>query len=92
MKNKNTILETAKQTIIAESNAIGNLVKFLTKDFENAINFIHNSNGRLIVTGIGKSAKIADKIVATLNSTGTPSIFMHAADAIHGDLGIIQKK
>lgn len=90
MKNKNTIIETAKQTIIAESNAIANLVNFLTKDFEDAVNFIHNSNGRLIVTGIGKSAKIADKIVATLNSTGTPSIFMHAADAIHGDLGIIQ--
>jgi len=90
LKNKNTIIETAKQTIIAESNAIANLVNFLTKDFEDAVNFIHNSNGRLIVTGIGKSAKIADKIVATLNSTGTPSIFMHAADAIHGDLGIIQ--
>jgi len=91
LKNKNTIIETAIQTIIAESDAIANLVKFLTKDFENAVEFIHNSNGRLIVTGIGKSAKIADKIVATLNSTGTPSIFMHAADAIHGDLGIIQK-
>ena len=90
-KNKNTILETAKQTIIAESNAISNLVQYLTKDFENAVNYIHNCNGRLIVTGIGKSAKIADKIVATLNSTGTPAIFMHAADAIHGDLGIIQK-
>ena len=72
-KNKNTILETAKQTIIAESNAISNLVQYLTKDFENAVNFIHNCNGRLIVTGIGKSAKIADKIVATLNSTGTPA-------------------
>lgn len=90
MKNKNTIIETAKQTIIAESNAIGDLVEYLTKDFEDAVNFIHNSNGRLIVTGIGKSAKIADKIVATLNSTGTPAIFMHAADAIHGDLGVIQ--
>ncbi|MFD1294129.1 SIS domain-containing protein [Lutibacter holmesii] len=90
-KNKNTIIETAKQTIIDESNAIANLVKFLTKDFENAVHFIHNSNGRLIVTGIGKSAKIGEKIVATLNSTGTPAIFMHAADAIHGDLGNIQK-
>ena len=90
-KNKNTILETAKQTIIAESNAITNLVNFLTDDFENAVKFIHKSNGRLIVTGIGKSAKIADKIVATLNSTGTPAIFMHAADAIHGDLGNIQQ-
>lgn len=85
-KNKNTIIETAKQTIIEESNAIANLINYLTKDFENAVNFIHNSNGRLIITGIGKSAKIGDKIVATLNSTGTPSVFMHAADAIHGDL------
>ncbi len=91
MKNKNTIIENAKQTILAESNAIANLVNFLNEDFENAINFIHTSNGRVIVTGIGKSANIASKIVATFNSTGTPSIFMHAADAIHGDLGIIQK-
>ncbi len=91
MKNKNKILENAKQTILAESIAIANLVNFLDDNFENAINFIHNSNGRVIVTGIGKSANIATKIVATLNSTGTPAIFMHAADAIHGDLGIIQK-
>ena len=63
----------------------------MNKDFENAVKFILNSKGRVIVTGIGKSANIASKIVATLNSTGTPSIFMHAADAIHGDLGIVQK-
>lgn len=91
MKNKNSIIENAKQTILIESNAIANLVNFLNEDFENAVNFIHDSNGRVIVTGIGKSANIAAKIVATLNSTGTPAIFMHAADAIHGDLGIIQK-
>jgi len=91
LKNKNTIIENAKQTILIESKAIANLVNFLNEDFENAVNFIHNSNGRVIVTGIGKSANIATKIVATLNSTGTPAIFMHAADAIHGDLGIIQK-
>jgi len=66
-------------------------VNFLDEDFENAVNFIHHSKGRVIVTGIGKSANIATKIVATLNSTGTPAIFMHAADAIHGDLGIIQE-
>ncbi|MDP3312618.1 SIS domain-containing protein [Lutibacter sp.] len=90
MKNKNTINENAKQTILAESNAIANLVNFLNEDFENAVNFILNSKGRVIVTGIGKSANIAAKIVATFNSTGTPAIFMHAADAIHGDLGIIQ--
>ena len=91
MKNKNIIIETAKQTILAESKAIANLVNFLNDDFENAVNFVHTSNGRVIVTGIGKSANIATKIVATFNSTGTPAIFMHAADAIHGDLGIIQK-
>ena len=90
MKNKNIILENAKQTILAESKAIANLVNFLNDDFKNAVNFIHESKGRVIVTGIGKSANIATKIVATFNSTGTPAIFMHAADAIHGDLGIIQ--
>ncbi|OGS73459.1 MAG: D-arabinose 5-phosphate isomerase [Flavobacteria bacterium RIFCSPLOWO2_12_FULL_35_11] len=91
MKNKNTIIENAKQTILIESKAIANLVNFLNEDFEKAVNFIHHSKGRVIVTGIGKSANIATKIVATLNSTGTPAIFMHAADAIHGDLGIIQE-
>ncbi len=90
MKNKNTIIENAKQTILTESKAIANLVNFLNDDFKNAVNFIYNSKGRVIVTGIGKSANIATKIVATLNSTGTPAIFMHAADAIHGDLGTIQ--
>jgi arabinose-5-phosphate isomerase len=91
LKNKNTIIENAKQTILIESKAIANLVNFLNEDFEKAVNFIHHSKGRVIVTGIGKSANIATKIVATLNSTGTPAIFMHAADAIHGDLGIIQE-
>jgi arabinose-5-phosphate isomerase len=91
LKNKNTIIENARQTILAESEAIANLVNFLNDDFKNAVNFIQNSNGRVIVTGIGKSANIATKIVATFNSTGTPAIFMHAADAIHGDLGTIQK-
>lgn len=90
MKNKNTIIENAKLTILNESKAIANLVNFLNDDFKNAVNFIYNSKGRVIVTGIGKSANIATKIVATLNSTGTPAIFMHAADAIHGDLGTIQ--
>ena len=90
MKKSNSILVTAKQTIAAESKAIENLVHLLDANFENAVEFIHHSKGRVIVTGIGKSANIASKIVATFNSTGTPAIFMHAADAIHGDLGIIQ--
>ncbi|MCF6348624.1 MAG: KpsF/GutQ family sugar-phosphate isomerase [Flavobacteriaceae bacterium] len=91
MNTKKNIIDIAKQTISIESKAIANLIHFLDNNFENAVNFILNSTGRVIVTGIGKSANIASKIVATLNSTGTPSIFMHAADAIHGDLGIIQK-
>jgi len=91
LNTKKNILDIAKQTISVESKAIANLINFLNKDFENVINLILSSKGRVILTGIGKSANIAAKIVATLNSTGTPSIFMHAADAIHGDLGIIQK-
>ncbi|MDG1038093.1 MAG: KpsF/GutQ family sugar-phosphate isomerase [Polaribacter sp.] len=92
MKKTNSIIQTAKETILIESNAIANLAKLIDADFEEAVKFILNSNGRVIVTGIGKSANIATKIVATLNSTGTPAIFMHAADAIHGDLGNVQKE
>ena len=91
MKNSKPILQTAKETILLESNAIANLKNLLDSNFENAVNYILNSNGRVIVTGIGKSANIATKIVSTLNSTGTPAIFMHAADAIHGDLGNVQQ-
>ncbi|MWW24856.1 KpsF/GutQ family sugar-phosphate isomerase [Algibacter wandonensis] len=72
-----------------ESKAILNLSSLVTEDFAAAVNLIYNSKGRVIITGIGKSAIIGNKIVATLNSTGTPAIFMHAADAIHGDLGLI---
>ncbi|MCL7753211.1 KpsF/GutQ family sugar-phosphate isomerase [Polaribacter sp. Z022] len=91
MKKTNSIIKTAKETILIESDAIANLANLIDADFEDAVNFILNSNGRVIVTGIGKSANIANKIVATFNSTGTPAIFMHAADAIHGDLGNVQK-
>tara|TARA_B110000908_G_scaffold170210_1_gene229105 strand:- start:3349 stop:4317 length:969 start_codon:yes stop_codon:yes gene_type:complete len=91
LKNLNPILETAKKTILLESSAIANLANLLDENFENAVNFILNANGRVIVTGIGKSANIATKMVATFNSTGTPAIFMHAADAIHGDLGNVQE-
>ena len=91
MKDKNAIIKIAKQTIQMESKAILNLSSLITNDFADAITLIYNSKGRVIVTGIGKSAIIANKIVATLNSTGTPAIFMHAADAIHGDLGSILK-
>jgi arabinose-5-phosphate isomerase len=74
-----------------ESRAIENLTQYLNNDFEKCVQEIYSAKGRVVVTGIGKSAIIANKIVATLNSTGTPSLFMHAADAIHGDLGMIQK-
>ncbi len=84
-------MATAKSTILSESKAIAGLSAFLNEDFANAVNCIYKGDGRVVITGIGKSAIIASKIVATLNSTGTPAIFMHAADAIHGDLGTIQK-
>ena len=88
---KTNIIEFGKEVIKLQSESIRNLVELVDENFEKAINLILDSNGRVVVTGIGKSAIIANKIVATLNSTGTPSIFMHAADAIHGDLGIIKK-
>ena len=91
MKDKKSILSYAKDTINLQASSIQNLNKLLTKDFERAVNLINKSKGRVVISGIGKSAIIAQKIVATFNSTGTPSIFMHAADAIHGDLGLIQK-
>jgi arabinose-5-phosphate isomerase len=91
LKDKNSIINTAIQTIKMESEAILNLSNLLNDDFAKAVKLIYNSNGRVIITGIGKSAIIASKIVASLNSTGTPAIFMHAADAIHGDLGLILK-
>ncbi|MFY8090291.1 MAG: KpsF/GutQ family sugar-phosphate isomerase [Chitinophagaceae bacterium] len=86
------IIATAKQTIALEAAALHQLQDFIGDSFVQAVQTIHQSIGRLVVTGIGKSAIIAQKIVSTLNSTGTPSLFMHAADAIHGDLGMIQKQ
>ena len=88
--NTDKIIPFALRTIELETNAISGLKSFINADFVKAVKAIANSKGRLIVSGIGKSAIIAQKIVATLNSTGTPSVFMHAADAIHGDLGMIQ--
>jgi len=86
-----SIKQVALRTIELEAKSITGLSAFIDDDFEKAVNTIANSKGRLVVSGIGKSAVIAQKIVATLNSTGTPSIFMHAADAIHGDLGMVLK-
>lgn len=90
MITKETILSTAKKTIQSESQAISKLADLLTDDFVKSVEIIYQSKGRLVVTGIGKSAIIAQKIVATLNSTGTPSLFLHASEAIHGDLGMVQ--
>jgi arabinose-5-phosphate isomerase len=85
------IIALAKNTILQESESIKKLADYIDSDFEKVVKTIFESNGRVIVTGIGKSANISQKIVATFNSTGTPAIFMHAADAIHGDLGIVQE-
>ncbi len=84
------IIPVALRTIELEAKSVSGLKAFINADFVKAVERVAQSKGRLIVSGIGKSAVIAQKIVATLNSTGTPSIFMHAADAIHGDLGMIQ--
>ena len=90
MTTTHTILATAKKTILSESESIARLTEYLDNDFATAAQLIYENKGRLVVTGIGKSAIIASKIVATLNSTGTPSLFLHAAEAIHGDLGMVQ--
>lgn len=91
MKTTNALKKVAIRTIEDEAAAIKNLSKSVNDDFLQCVQHIIRSKGRVVVTGIGKSAIIGQKIVASFNSTGTPAIFMHAADAIHGDLGIIQK-
>lgn len=90
MDKKDNILILAKKTILSESESIAKLIDFIDFNFAEAIQILFNSKGRLIVTGIGKSAIIAQKMVATFNSTGTPSLFLHASEAIHGDLGMLQ--
>jgi arabinose-5-phosphate isomerase len=89
--SEHDIFHTAKDTLISEGNSVLSLVNQIDRNFYNAIVEIINSSGRVVITGIGKSAIIGQKIVATLNSTGTPALFMHAAEAIHGDLGMIQR-
>ena len=91
MISKEKIIHRAKTTLILEAEAIQDLAKSIDYEFYKIVNLIHKSSGRIIITGIGKSGVIGMKIVATMNSTGTPSIFMHAVDAIHGDLGVVQK-
>jgi arabinose-5-phosphate isomerase len=89
--DKQSIISSALRTIELEAQSINGLAVFIKDDFVKAVEKIAASNGRLVISGIGKSAVVAQKIVATLNSTGTPALFMHAADAIHGDLGMIQQ-
>jgi arabinose-5-phosphate isomerase len=89
---KSPLLQTATRTIQLEAESVAGLVDYLNEDFENVVESVYKTTGRLVISGVGKSAIVAQKIVATLNSTGTPSLFMHAADAIHGDLGMIQKE
>lgn len=88
---KNNILNIAKKTILSEAKTLENLANVLGEGFEKIIMLLAECKGRIIITGMGKSAIIAQKIVATLNSTGSPSIYMHAGDAIHGDLGMVTK-
>jgi len=90
LKLAKNIVSIVTDVILNESEAIKNLVNLITDDFQHIIDAILTCKGRVVITGIGKSAIIANKIVATMNSTGTPALFMHAADAIHGDLGMIQ--
>ncbi|MBT1701968.1 KpsF/GutQ family sugar-phosphate isomerase [Chryseosolibacter indicus] len=92
MNLQKNIKKIARAVLINEAQAIENLTQFIDDDFERCVQEIYSAKGRVVITGVGKSAIIANKIVATLNSTGTPSIFMHAADAIHGDLGMVQKE
>jgi arabinose-5-phosphate isomerase len=88
---ENKIADTARKIILSESRSIAGLADFINADFEQAVSLISTCKGRLVISGIGKSAIIAQKIVASLNSTGTPSLFLHAADAIHGDVGMVQQ-
>ncbi len=88
---KKDIKNIARQTIQQEADSIKELVHSVNEDFEKAVRLIYSSKGRFVISGIGKSAIVAQKIVASLNSTGTPSLFLHAADAIHGDIGMVQQ-
>ena len=90
MDSKFDVIKRAVETIDNQSKSIKKISEYIDEDFKNCIEFLHTIKGRIVVTGIGKSAIIGMKIVATLNSTGSPAVFMHATEALHGDLGIIQ--
>lgn len=88
--DKISIIQSAQRSIELQAASIAGLLPSINEDFEKAVHLLAKSKGRLVISGIGKSAIVAQKIVATMNSTGTPAVFMHAADAIHGDLGMVQ--
>lgn len=90
MKSKQILLDLAKKTVLKERDALTQIANHINDSFIESLDLIYQCQGRLVVTGIGKSAIIAQKIVATMNSTGTPSAFLHASEAIHGDLGMVQ--
>ena len=92
LQTSKSILEIGKRTFEQEAEALNHLSKLLDNSFEQAVSALKECKGRVVVTGIGKSALIGNKIVATFNSTGTPAVFMHAAEAIHGDLGTVQRQ
>ena len=89
---ENNIIKIARKTIELEAGALKDLIPLVNQDFEEAVKAVYHSKGRFVISGIGKSAIIAQKIVASLNSTGTPSLFLHAAEAIHGDIGMVQNE
>src|SRR5688500_18128238 len=89
--NSNEIIALAQKSIEQEAESIARLKDFINEDFTASVNLVAACKGRLVISGIGKSAIIAQKIVATLNSTGTPSLFLHAADAIHGEIGMVHQ-
>ncbi len=91
MEHHEAITASARKTLLLEAASIEGLTKYLDEGFVQTVELINRSNGRVVFTGIGKSANIANKLVATFNSTGTPALFMHAADALHGDLGLVQR-
>ena len=90
MNSKFDIIKVAKKSIENQGNSVLNLSNLIDINFKNSVKLLASTNGRIILTGVGKSAIIGKKIVATMNSTGSPAIFMHAAEALHGDLGIVQ--
>ncbi|MBV6473392.1 MAG: Arabinose 5-phosphate isomerase KdsD [Saprospiraceae bacterium] len=91
-EQKQTLFDAARRCVEIEQSAVGELLNSLDDDFQRCVEAMYRCTGRVVLTGIGKSALIGQKIAATLNSTGTPALFMHAADAIHGDLGMIRRE